>query len=212
MNISNLNASYASQASSSSSRPQGPPPQKGEEQLSSALKSIGVDDSTAASVLDQIDEAISALESDSASGTTSRAAFKSAINEVLKANGIDSAEVEEAIQAGGVDGPSGTGGPSRGGRPNGPPPPPRDDESETSAVESALLSSGVDESSTDDLISQIIETLQELSSESSSSVSQDDIRSALTNLFEENGVNFDQFQQSLSSGVGSSGSFLDRVA
>ncbi len=212
MNISSSVTSYSSQLSSSNSRPQGPPQQRREEQLASALESIGVDDSTAASVLEEIDEAISALESESSSGTTSRAAFRSAVNEVLEANGIDSAAVEEAIQASGAEGPSRSGGPSGGGRPNGPPPPPREDESETSAVESALLSTGVEESSADDLINQIIETLQELTADSNSSVSQDNIRSAMTSLFEENGVDFDSFQAALNSELSSSGAFLDRLA
>ncbi|TWU35697.1 hypothetical protein Q31b_51320 [Novipirellula aureliae] len=224
MNISNSIASSSSQASAFSSRPQGPP--KNEEHLASALKSIGVDDSTAANVLEQVDEAISALKSESSSGMASRPALKTAVNDVLEANGIDSGEVEEAIQAGsaanssgvsvaggvsGVDGPAGPGGPSGGGRPNGPPPPRREDESDTSAVESALLSSGLEESSTDELISQMLETIQELTADAGSEVSQDKLRSALTSLFEENGVSFSEFEQSLGEQLGATGSFLDRL-
>ncbi|TWU32196.1 hypothetical protein [Novipirellula artificiosorum] len=226
MNISNSMASFSSQASSSNSRPQGPPP-KNDEKLASALQSLGVDDSTAANVLEQVDEAISLLRSESSSGGTSRAAFKSVVDDVLEANGIDSGEVEEAIQASGVSGaggvtgassvsaagrPSGPGGPSGAGRPNGPPPPRREEESETSAVESALISAGLEESSTDELISQMIETIQELTAEAGSDVSQDELRLALTSLFEENGVDFSEFEQSLGEQLGSAGSFLDRIA
>ncbi|TWT78728.1 hypothetical protein CA13_01250 [Planctomycetes bacterium CA13] len=178
-----------------------------------------MDDSTAASVLEQIDEAITSLQSESSSGATSREAFQSVVNDVLEANGIDSGEFEEAIQAGGVSGaraasgaggPSGGRGPSGAGRPNGPPPR-REAESETSEVESALLSAGVDEASIDELINQMIETIAELTSESGSNVSQDDLQSSMKSLFDENGVDFDAFEQSLSEQFGATGSFLDRL-
>ncbi|TWU59229.1 hypothetical protein Poly51_20150 [Rubripirellula tenax] len=214
MNISNSTSSYASQSSNSQSRPQGPRP-GGKEQLSSALQSIGVDDSTAASVLEQIDAAISALNSESSSGSSSRNAIRSVVDEVLEANGIDSAEVGEAIQSAGASragGPSRSGGPSGAGRPNGPPPPRKEDESETSTIESALLSAGADEASTDELISQIIGTIQELTTDAGSNVSQDELRSVLTSLLEENGVDFAAFEQAIGSSLGDAGSFLDLLA
>ncbi|MGB7329588.1 MAG: hypothetical protein WBD31_32235 [Rubripirellula sp.] len=218
MNISNSTASYASQASSANSRtqgarPQGPPP-GGKEQLSSALQSIGVDDSTAASVLEQIDVAISALNTETSSGRASRDAVRSTIEEVLETNGIDSAEVDEAIQAAGatgVSGPSRSGGPSGAGRPNGPPPP-RPEDTDTSDVESALLSAGVDESSVDELLSKIIETVGELASNSETGITEDELRAALTSVLEENDVDVDSFEQALSSQLGSAGSFLNRLA
>ncbi|TWU03415.1 hypothetical protein [Neorhodopirellula pilleata] len=211
MNISSSTASFASQASSNSSRAPGPPPRV-EDQLASALKTIGVDDSTSANVLEQVGESLSAMQSQSSSGRPSREAVQSAVSDVLEANGIDSAKVEEAIAARGPSrsgGASRSGGPSGAGRPNGPPPPPKKEESETSAVESALVSAGVDESSTDELISQIIDTIGELTTESGSNVSQDELRTVLTNLFEENGVDFSAFEQALASEIGSAGSFLD---
>ena len=219
MNISSSTASYASQASSSQTRPQnhsilGPPPKGGgKERLSSALETIGVDDSTAASVLNQIDEAIAVLESESSSGSSSHSQIRTTIEGVLEANGIDAGAVEEAIQAAGVSGPggpSGSGEPSRLGRPDGPPPPPR--ENETGSVESALLSAGVDASSTDELISQIIGTIQDLTSESSGTVSEDELRSTFASLLEENGVNVNAFEQAIGDQLGSEGSFLDFIA
>ncbi|MDA8745804.1 hypothetical protein N9N28_14320 [Rubripirellula amarantea] len=216
MNVSNSTAVFSSQSSSTNSRPQGPPP-RGEEQLSSALQSIGVDESTTADILAQVDEAIAALKSESTSGVTSRPAMKSVIDDVLEANGIDPSEVEEAIQASGAGrssgvegsseggGASGRGGPSEAGRPAGPPP----HEADSSVVESALLSAGADESSTDELINQIIDSIQELTNQSDSNVSQEELRSILTSLFEENGVDIDQFEQALSEQVGSPGSFLN---
>jgi Clp amino terminal domain, pathogenicity island component len=220
MNISNATASFSSQASASTTRSQGQRPPRGEAQLSSALNSIGVDDSTAANVLAQVDDAISTLKSASSSGTTGREAIKSVIDDVLQANGIDSAKVEEAIQtnslgrASGTHGISRTGGPSGAGRPAGPPPPrrQREDESESSAVQSALLFAGAEESSTDELISQIIKTIQELSTDAGNSISQDELRSALSSLFEENGVDIDAFEQALNAEIGSAGSFFDRLA
>jgi len=208
MNISSSSAIFSSQASSHTSRPHGPPP-KGEEQLASALKSIGVDDSTTAGVLEQVDEAILALQAESSSGRASREAVQTAVSDVLEANGIDSAKVEETIQA---SGPSRAGRPSGAGRPNGPPPPPKNEESETSAVESALLSAGADASSTDELISQIIETIQELTADTGSNVTPDEFRSVLTNLFAENGVDFSAFEQAIGNQLGAAGSFLDLLA
>ncbi|SMP75843.1 hypothetical protein SAMN06265222_12024 [Neorhodopirellula lusitana] len=213
MNISSSSVSFASQSSAAQSRPQGPPPD-GKEQLSSALESLGVDDAKATSVLDQVDEAVAALKSDSSSGTASREAIHSAINEVLEANGIDSDSVEEEIRATGATGASGaseSGGPSRSGRPHGPPPP-RDDESDSSSLESALLSSGVSEDSVDELLTQILDTIGELSSEEGTSISQEDFSSALTDVLEENGVDTDAFTQAMSQKLNAGGLFVDRLA
>ncbi len=151
MNIDNSTAAYSTQAAANTSRPQGPPA-KLEDQLASARQSIGVDDATSANVLEQVGEAISALASESTSGRPSREVVQSAVGEVLEANGIDAGTVEEALQA---SSPFGAGRATGDGRPQGPPPP--QEESETSAVESALQSVGAEESSTDELIGQIIE-------------------------------------------------------
>ena len=207
MNISSSTASFSSQASSYISRPQGPPP-KVEQRLASALKSLGVDDATSANVLKQVDEALSALQSESSSGRPSREAVQSAVSDILEANGIDSAKVEEAI---GASGPSRSGRPAGAGRPNGPPPP-KKEESETSAVASALISAGAEESSTDAMISKIIETIQASTSDAGSNVSHDELRSTLTSLFEANGVDFSAFEQALGNKLGAPGSFLDRLA
>lgn len=209
MNISNLNVAYANQSSSAQARPQASPPKKGKEHLSAALQSIGVDESTSADVLTQIDEAISMLESESSSGTVSRDVIRSTIDGVLEANGIDRAEVGEAIRA---NGPARSGGSPGSGRPNGPPPPPRQDESETSTVESALLSAGVDESSTDDLIRQIVDAIGELTPDLNSNASVEDIQSALNSVLKENGVDLELFEQAIANQFDTVGLFLDRLA
>ncbi|QDS97867.1 hypothetical protein [Adhaeretor mobilis] len=208
MTITSSSTSYTSQSSSAQSRPQGPPPQQGKQQLSNALQSISVDESTTTDVLSQIDEAISALESESSSGSASRESVQSAIDNVLEANGIDTAEVGKAIQASGT---GRSGGPSGAGRPNGPPPPPKEEE-ESSTLESALLSAGVDESSTDELVSQILESLQELNSDESSDATSDDFQSLLSSILEENGASPQAFEQVLASRFDAVGLFVDRLA
>ena len=212
MNISSSTASYASQTSSTQARPQGPPPKKaGKEQLSAALETVGVDNLTAASVLSQVDEAISAL----GAGSSSHSKIRSVIQGVLEENGIDPGEVEEAIQAVGglvADEASSSRGPSGSGRPGGTPPPRQKNEIESGSIESALLSAGVDESSTDELIGQIIGTIQDLASESSGSVSQSELRTAFTSLLGQNGVNISAFDQAIGDQLASEGLFLDVLA
>tara|TARA_R110002049_G_scaffold4601_5_gene32413 strand:- start:589108 stop:589737 length:630 start_codon:yes stop_codon:yes gene_type:complete len=209
MNISNSNVALTNQSSSAHRRPQGPAPKEGKEQLSAALQSIGVDEATKANVLTQIDEAISVLESESSSGTITRDAIRSTINDVLESNGIDETEVNEAIQSNSA---VGSGNASASGRPNRPPPPPRQDESETSTLESLLLSSGLDESSTDELISQIVDTLEELTDDSTGKVSVEDIQSALNSVLEDNGVDVGSFEEQIASTFDLAGLFLDRLA
>ncbi|QDV65997.1 hypothetical protein Pan14r_36760 [Crateriforma conspicua] len=182
--------------------------------MSDALQSVGVDQSTASDVLQQIDDAISEIQSGQSSGRADRQAVQTAIDEVLESNGIDSSKVEEAIRANGPSAASGTRQASGAGRPNGPPPPPPsgDEDSETGSLESALLAAGVDESSTDQLIGQILNTLDELASESTEAASPDEIRSALTNVLQENGVDVDAFQRAIADGGDPSGLFMDRLA
>ncbi|MFG0266958.1 MAG: hypothetical protein ACF8AM_17685 [Rhodopirellula sp. JB055] len=213
MNLSGLRSAVSSQTSSSQSSRPGPPPPN-EEQLTSALESVGVDDTTATKVLSQIDDALADLQSESSVGNDPQA-FRSAVEEVLDANGIDSAEVEQALRANGpsgVGGTEGASGPSRGGRPQGPPPPPPEDESTTSSLESALLSAGVDESSTDELVSQIIDSLEELAAEAEGNASTDQIREALTGVLEENGVDADAFAQAIASDLNEAGLVIDEYA
>ncbi|WDQ16322.1 hypothetical protein [Rhodopirellula sp. P2] len=213
MNLSGLSSAVSSQTSSTQSNRQGPPPPN-EEQLSSALETVGVDDTTATKVLAQIDDAIAKLKSESSVGNTPQA-FRSAVEEVLDANGIDSAEVEQALRANGPSGTSeaaGASGPARGGRPHGPPPPPPEDETTTSSLESALLSAGVDESSTDELVSQIIDSLEELVVESDGNASTDQIRAALTSVLEENGVDADAFAQAIAGDINEAGLVIDQYA
>jgi hypothetical protein len=213
MNLSGLSSAVSSQTPSTQSNRPGPPPPN-EEQLSSALEAVGVDDTTATKVLAQIDDALAELNSESSVGNDPQA-FRSAVEEVLDANGIDSAEVEQALRA---NGPAGAGGvegargPGRGGRPQGPPPPPPEDETTTSSLESALLSAGVDESSTDELVSQIIDSLEELAAEADGNASTDQIRAALTGVLEENGVDADAFAQAIASDLNEAGLVIDEYA
>lgn len=44
-----------------------------------------------------------------------------------------------------------------------------------------------------------------------SNVSQDELRTVLTNLFDENGVDFNAFEQAFANELGSAGSFLDAL-
>ncbi|EMI27901.1 hypothetical protein [Rhodopirellula europaea] len=203
MNLSGLTSSVSTQSlsaqsSSTQARKQGPPPPS-EEQLASALQSVGVDDTTATKVLAQIDDAISELQSESSDGNQSQA-FRSAVEEVLDANGIDSAEVEQALRANG---------PSGGGRPQGPPPPPKDDSS-ASSIESALLSVGVEEASADELVSQIIDSLEQLAADSDGNATTDEIRAALASVLEENSVDTEAFSRSLAGDIDEGGFVIDR--
>ncbi|EGF28486.1 hypothetical protein [Rhodopirellula baltica] len=202
MNLSGLTSSVSTQAlsaqsSSTQARRQGPPPPS-EEQLASALQSVGVDDTTANKVLAQIDDAISELQSESSDGNQSQA-FRSAVEEVLDANGIDSAEVEQALRS---NGPSGRG------RPQGPPPP--KDDSSASSIESALLSAGVEEASADELVSQIIDSLEQLAADSDGNATSEEIRSALNSVLEENSVDTEAFAQSLAGDIDEGGFVIDR--
>ncbi|QEG40915.1 Clp protease N-terminal domain-containing protein [Roseimaritima ulvae] len=215
MNISATSSYAAGQVSRSQPRP------SQEEVLASALSSVGVDDETAADVLSQVQQAVESVQSGSSSDGTQRASVRAAIEGVLEANGIDPAEVDEAIQASRpasgaqqTGDAQQTGGPQRGGRPAGPPPPRggEDSEDDTSSVESALLSADVAESDIDELLAQMIETISELSADESQQVSSDSIRSALTEVLEENGVDVERFEQALQGELGESGSFFDRVA
>ena len=203
MNLSGLTSSVSTQSlsaqsSSTQARRQGPPPPS-EEQLASALQSVGVDDTTATKVLAQIDDAISKLQSESSDGNQSQA-FRSAVEEVLDANGIDSVEVEQALRANR---------PSGGGRPQGPPPPPKDDSS-ASSIESALLSVGVEEASADELVSQIIDSLEQLAADSDGNATTDEIRSALASVLEENSVDTEAFSRSLAGDIDEGGFVIDR--
>ncbi|MEO9590880.1 hypothetical protein [Rhodopirellula bahusiensis] len=72
-----------------------------------------------------------------------------------------------------------------------------------------MLSAGVEESSTDELVSQIIESLEELAAESEGNASPEQIRSALTSVLEENGVNTDAFEQSLVGDLDDGGFVID---
>ncbi|MEP1642939.1 MAG: hypothetical protein ABJK10_02040, partial [Rhodopirellula bahusiensis] len=76
-------------------------------------------------------------------------------------------------------------------------------------VDTRLLSAGVEESSTDELVSQIIESLEELAAESEGNASPEQIRSALTSVLEENGVNTDAFEQSLVGDLDDGGFVID---
>ncbi|TWU64703.1 hypothetical protein V7x_02470 [Crateriforma conspicua] len=212
MNISNTNSSLSPQASAANTRTGGPPP-NGKQAMTEALQSVGVDQSTASDVLQQIDDAISGLRTDSPSGSVDHQTVQSVIEDVLESNGIDSAKVGEAMRANGPSAASGSGRTSGASRPNRPSgPPPSDEDSDTRSLESALLVAGVDESSTDQLISQILETIDDLTSEASQGTSPDQIRSAITNVLQDNGVDLDAFQRAVADVVDPSGLFMDRFA
>ncbi|GAA5508178.1 hypothetical protein [Novipirellula caenicola] len=198
MNISASASSFSSQASATSRPAQGPPPKK-QEALAAALTAVGVDDSTASSVLSQVEEAVEEVKSSSASGSTSETAIRSAIDGVLEANGIDSEKVGEAIQGNRPPGP-----PRGGGR--------KAAEEDSSTVESALLAADVDETDVDELLNQLIETLTEQQESQSGNVSSESVRAAWTQVLEDNGVNVEKFEQALGKQLGSTGNFFNRVA
>tara|TARA_R110002073_G_scaffold73085_14_gene178844 strand:+ start:10844 stop:11545 length:702 start_codon:yes stop_codon:yes gene_type:complete len=196
MNISASASSFSGQASATSRPAQGPPPKK-QEALAAALTAVGVDDSTASSVLSQVEEAVEEVKSSSAS--TSETAIRSAVDSVLEANGIDSEKVGEAI---------------RGNRPPGPRPGGgrKAAEEDSSTVESALLAADVDETDLDELLNQLIETLTDQQQSQSGNVSSDSVRAAWTQVLEDNGVNVEKFEQALGEQLGSGGNFFNRVA
>ncbi|WP_052031435.1 hypothetical protein [Novipirellula maiorica] len=200
MNISSSASSFSGQASAAGRPAQGPPAKK-QEQLAAALTAVGVDDATASSVLSQVEEAVEEVKSTSASGSgsTNETAIRSAVDSVLEANGIDADKVDEAIKGNRPSGPR----PGRG---------PKPEEDDSSTVESALLAADVDETEVDQLLNQLIETLTEQQESQSGNVSSDSVRSAWTQVLEDNGVNVAKFEQALGEQLGSSGNFFNRVA
>ncbi|QDS90195.1 hypothetical protein EC9_44020 [Rosistilla ulvae] len=196
MSISASGANFSSPTSFGTSSTRGPSAEEKQEHLAAALESIGVDSSTASDVLSQVEETVDSLTANGS--TTSESSIRSAVEEVLEANGIDSAEVDAAI---------------KGNRPPGPPPRgPKPSDEESTDLESALLSSNLDTGTLDSLLTSIIDTIQELTSDSSTEVSDESIRSALTEAFEESGVDIDLLEQSLGQPIGSNGSILNRLA
>jgi division protein CdvB (Snf7/Vps24/ESCRT-III family) len=209
MNISSTSSFSAAQSVRGQQRP------NQQEVLASALKSVGVDDETAADVLSQVKEAVDSLQSDSSANSSDRSAVHSAIAGVLEANGIDPSEVGDTIQASrSTSGPQQSGGPRGGGRPSGPPPPRSAQGSgdEIGSIESALLSADVEEANVNKLLTQMIETISNLTAKGASETSSDSIRAALTKVLEENGVDVEQFEQALPDKLGSNESFFNRVA
>lgn len=211
----------AGQASRSQQRPDR------QEALASALQTIGVDDETAASVLSQVKEAVDAVKSSSSQTERNSTAVRTAVASVLEENGIDPKEVGDAIrdsqstegsERSGATQRTGatrqTGGPRGGGRPNGPPPPRSGEESEdeTSSVESALLAANVDESEIDELLSQLIGSISELTSDEDTDVTAEDLRRTLTDVLDENGVSIDLFELAFQDELGATGSFFNRLA
>ncbi|QDV70712.1 hypothetical protein Poly24_44380 [Rosistilla carotiformis] len=196
MSISATGASFTSPTNHASGSNRGPSAEEKQEHLAAALQSIGVDSSTASDVLSQVEETVESLTANGS--TTSRSSLRSAVEEVLEANGIDSAEVEAAIKAN---------------RPPGPPPRgPKPSDDDSTDLESALLSSNLDAGTLDSLLSSIVDTIQELTSDSATEVSDESIRSALTQSFEESGLDIDLLEQALGQPIGSSGSILNRLA
>ncbi|QDV57534.1 hypothetical protein Mal33_35440 [Rosistilla oblonga] len=196
MSISASGATFTSPTNFGTSSSRGPSDEEKQAHLAAALQSIGVDSSTASDVLSQVEERVESLRSNGSA--TSESSIRSAVEEVLEANGIDSADVGAAI---------------KGNRPPGPPPRgPKPSDDESTDLESVLLSSNLDAGTLDSLLSSIVDTIQELNSDSSTEVSDDSIRSALTQAFEASGVDIDLLEQSLGQPIGSSGSILNRLA
>ena len=217
--LSAASSSITQQASRSHPRPDR------REALASALGTIGVGDETAASVLSQVQEAVDAVKSGSSQNERDSAAVRSAIASVLEQNGIDPKEVGDAIrdsrateateqslgtQRSGAT--QQTGGPGRG-RPNGPPPPRTNEkgEVEVGSVESALLAANVDESDIDELLTQLIESISELTSDEDIEVNAEGLRKALTDVLSENGVDVDLFELAFQDELGATGTFFNRV-
>ncbi|MDA8745508.1 hypothetical protein N9N28_12820 [Rubripirellula amarantea] len=197
MNVSSASASYTGQTSFTG-RPQGPPPNGKQQAFAQALEDVGVDESTASSVLSQIEEAVAGTSTDGLSGAEGKIAIQSAVEEVLQANGIDASEFDEAMKANRPSGPS----------PRGPKP----DSDDTSSVESALLAANVDESSLDFLLSEMIQAITETSSNEATGTTPDSMRSAMTEVLQEHGIDVATFEKAFGSQFSSSGNFLDRVA
>ncbi len=204
MNISSATTSFSttsfsSLASIGNRPPQGPSPEQRQEDLAAALKSVGVDDTTATDVLSQVQVAVDNLNSTSASGAANERSIRNAVAEVLEANGIDAQKIDAAIKSN---------------PPPGPPPPrgPKPSDDESSSVESALLASNVDESNLDKLLSEMLDAISKLNPDEASSSSDESVRAALAQVLEENGVDLDLFERALGEQLGASGTFFNRVA
>lgn len=127
----------------------GPPPVP---DFTSALEAVGVESSEADELQEQLKSAISSAiaEAEESGGTTDlRDVIRNAIDETLKANGIDPEAVEEQMQPP-------MGGP--GGMP--PPPPPEDSTSSDSNTLLSILNSVTDDTSSSG--STITSSLEEL--------------------------------------------------
>ncbi|QDT10952.1 hypothetical protein [Planctomycetes bacterium K23_9] len=197
MNVPDYTTSFAIQPSSTGRALQGPPPPPPAQELSGALNAIGVDDEKASEILDQVQEAVSAIESGSSDRSANGKQIQDAIGEILEANGIDPAEIGDAIKSN---------------RPAGPPPqgPPPGSGSSTS-VESALSAANVQEQDIEALLNELVDTISELTTNVNQEVSGEDFEAALTNVLEKNGVDVGLFQQSLGNQLGSNGQFVNRL-
>lgn len=149
--------------------PGGAPPEGFQDQLGQVLTAAGVSEEETATILDEVKSAIAAALQDQ-NGSYSRDAVQIAIDDTLKAHGLDPDEIRTQFQSlfGAPDGPGGPGG---GPPPGGPPSSQETDKepstqtgsaaSATDAKESAqdllakLLSSG----NKDDLTLQILQSL-----------------------------------------------------
>ncbi|MEZ6079726.1 MAG: hypothetical protein R3C56_29870 [Pirellulaceae bacterium] len=73
-----------------------------------------------------------------------------------------------------------------------------------------MLSADVEEANVNKLLTQMIETISNLTAKGASETSSDSIRAALTKVLEENGVDVEQFEQALPDKLGSNGSFVNQ--
>lgn len=219
MSISSITALSAGQTMLQPQRP------ARQQELASALKTMGVSDEASTDILAQIQTATDSAITQSASGNRNHSAQRSVVASVLKANGLDPREVGDTIKSNrqsagnsqSVHGPQRGHGPRGGARPTGPPPPPPRSSSDSSdndngSIESALQSSNMDASSIEDLVSTMLTTISNLGSDESSIISDQEILSALTDVLKSTGMDTEEFDQSMRRGIDPRGLFVDRFA
>jgi hypothetical protein len=195
------------------------PSQRKDAVFGAALQGAGVAPSKTAGIISQVHEAVQAVRPVRGEQRPEASAVRDAVNGVLEANGIDSAQVEAALAASRPRGPARSGqvknrpdGPPPGGPPPGGPPPsgpPPGAAPSGGSVESALLSAEVDGDEVDELLDRLIEAVSELTTEQKTADSGDTLRNALTQVLRNNGVDVKRFDTAIQGKLGSTGNFLN---
>ena len=138
--------------------------------------------------------------------------MRAAVDSVLTANGVDPAQVGEAIQAAkpksseSESGPQNSGGPRRGGRP------PKDGSLRGGSIETALFATDLKTSEIDDLLTNLIKAIGTLAADDTSAISQDALRSAVTEVLNEGGQKGQALSKSLQASLRTTGNFIDKFA